>query len=414
MTYVITLVHGTKLFAPIQRAEPSFYDPKSVLQSRLTAQLPVGTRFELFRWSGGNSILARRSAARRLRSQLLQTIEAEPDAQHFIVGHSHGGTISFYALRDDDLRRRVSGVICLSTPFPVARRRDLGEYGDSHLWALAFLANYALLLLVLNTCFGGTIGDWAGRLPDLLERGVYLVLGLITLVPFVLLWALWDETTDWAIRALSLPIMGEGTLLLIRGSGDEAIEALGAARFLSWVCTTAWLATTAVAPFLSGVADKMKRASRVRKTAWLCVGGSIVGWVFGATIAGAINADVDGPWSYPFSVVLVAGAFILILPWYVQPVATAAGFLSALLALPLIVVTGVLCAVFGPELVAANLLLDVSAEATPPGKWEVLEIDKLQYAHADRDPLPRLRHAIYDDPTVAAHIARWIAARGQL
>jgi pimeloyl-ACP methyl ester carboxylesterase len=413
MDCVITLVHGTELMAPLVSPRPTFYRSESLLQSVLRSKLPQQIHFETFRWGGGNTILARQTAALRLRRQLRRTIDASPEAQHFIIGHSHGGTISLYALRDDYVRQRVRGTICLSTPFPVGRPRDLGSYGRRHLWVLGIVVNLVVGLLLMEYAFDGAIGRWTDHLPDMLRYGAYTVVSLVLFVPIVLLGTLWEATTNWAIAALSLPAVDEDSLLIIRSTGDEASEALGSARFLSSLFTRLWLVTTAVGPFLARTTESLSARIRpIRKRVLLAIAGGIGLFVVGEVLTEAIGVPADGPWTYPLIALIMGGCLVITAPYALQALSNTSIALSAVLALPLIVLTGILCAVFGPELAAANLLLDVSAEATPPGTWRVAELERLYLASSEHPALPALRHATYEDPVACAEIARWIGGRG--
>jgi hypothetical protein len=51
-----------------------------------------------------------------------------PEARHFIIGHSHGGIVALYAMRDAAADQVVSGIISLATPFVSARRRRFRPY----------------------------------------------------------------------------------------------------------------------------------------------------------------------------------------------------------------------------------------------------------------------------------------------
>jgi hypothetical protein len=59
-----------------------------------------------------------------LNSRIIQVREY-PNAHHFVVAHSHGGNVAMYALADESLASRVSGVVCLGTPFFACKPRNL-------------------------------------------------------------------------------------------------------------------------------------------------------------------------------------------------------------------------------------------------------------------------------------------------
>src|SRR4051812_25853259 len=93
MEYIVTLVHGT--FA--RHAKWTF--EQSNLCQTLRTSLDNRVLFKRFEWSGRNSLSARLAAARRLRSELSQSFTEHPTAKHYVIGHSHGGYIALRALR---------------------------------------------------------------------------------------------------------------------------------------------------------------------------------------------------------------------------------------------------------------------------------------------------------------------------
>src|SRR6185295_4468140 len=120
--YVITLVHGT--FA----TSAPWLEPDSPLSTTLRKRLGDGLKVVPFRWSGNNSPRARRQASAKLAKQLAGQVDSHPGAQHYLVGHSHGGTVAVSAAVISGVLDRIAGIVCLATPFIVARERDLGRY----------------------------------------------------------------------------------------------------------------------------------------------------------------------------------------------------------------------------------------------------------------------------------------------
>ena len=134
----ITLVHGT--FAP----NAPWTKHGSALRTRLQKELGEKVVFhDDFQWSGWPSHLARHRAGRRFRDYLLNLTEREP-GRHFVIGHSHGGMVALYALRDAVLGQKIEGLVTLSTPFLVARARELSLLG----WLAGALTAVALFFSV--------------------------------------------------------------------------------------------------------------------------------------------------------------------------------------------------------------------------------------------------------------------------
>jgi hypothetical protein len=126
LRYRITMVHGT--FA---KGAPWTQDD-SRLSAALKAQLSGTVEIERCEWSGWNTAGARAAAASKLADHLRAQGDKHANERRFVVAHSHGGNVALYALRDAKVAALVDGVVCMATPFLVARRRDLGPKGSSH------------------------------------------------------------------------------------------------------------------------------------------------------------------------------------------------------------------------------------------------------------------------------------------
>ena len=127
----IILVHGTwgRGFDPERNAgradtgapvEPRWFEAGSKFYAGLSSGLSgvlATTEISAFLWSGANSIEERRSTAARLAKTLDESVAAAPEAQHFIIAHSHGGNVALNA------REAMSGnplnvhIVTMATPF---------------------------------------------------------------------------------------------------------------------------------------------------------------------------------------------------------------------------------------------------------------------------------------------------------
>jgi hypothetical protein len=68
---------------------------------------------------------ARDRAVKALRLHLRKKFEEFPNAEHFIVAHSHGGNVALMAAAQPDIANRLSGVATLSTPFLSSEVREV-------------------------------------------------------------------------------------------------------------------------------------------------------------------------------------------------------------------------------------------------------------------------------------------------
>ena len=104
MTTIIT-VHGTNAGDPSDHGE-QWWQKGSEFQERLSQLVESENGplvFKPFHWSGGNSELERRNAARSL---LKFVSRVDRQGKPFsIIGHSHGGSVTYEMLRASQLRR---------------------------------------------------------------------------------------------------------------------------------------------------------------------------------------------------------------------------------------------------------------------------------------------------------------------
>jgi pimeloyl-ACP methyl ester carboxylesterase len=117
-SFVFTLIHGT--FSP----DADWIRPDSFMQKFLERRFP-GCLITAPIWPGINTHWGRLKASDDIAQVLLRQRQQYPDAKHFVIAHSHGGTIALHACGDELVRKSLSGVITLGTPFIHSRRRDL-------------------------------------------------------------------------------------------------------------------------------------------------------------------------------------------------------------------------------------------------------------------------------------------------
>jgi hypothetical protein len=144
---LVLLVHGTFAGREADRGD-SWWQEGSAAWKELSKRLPDGARLseqgEVFHWSGDNSERARIKAGADLLEQMLQ-LEASGRKYH-LIGHSHGGSVIWHALRQATLRRKVLPGLrswtTVGTPFL--------HYRTSGAWSLANIGSLVLALLLLK------------------------------------------------------------------------------------------------------------------------------------------------------------------------------------------------------------------------------------------------------------------------
>jgi hypothetical protein len=360
---VFTLVHGTfDSGATWVQSESSF---------SLALKDALGTCVDAvikpFKWSGKNTLRARILAQGRLRYQLRKLLNEYPQAKHFCVGYSHGGSVVSYALSDQVLAERVSGVVFMATPFIYPRARQ---------W------NFLDRLIVL-------LGFIFVSVPSWILYAIYgwhpLVWAACLAIPFGV-FSVWlrkrvDAWTSWSHRVSErIPVHCSisSKALLIRSREDEASGALAAAAVGTWLQVT-------ILGVLYSVSEWLMR--------------------WGQEIASK-PVPKEGP-AHPF------GPLLGLLRFLIQ---IAVLILSGVASIPTLVGCMLWGLAFGRDVARHSAFLRMSAEPSPDGTWTIVQVgpvDKswpevrgLRSLIKDLKAWP-LAHRIHEHPDVPALIADW-------
>jgi hypothetical protein len=387
---VVTLVHGT------WARKTTWILPDSPLCQTLLRSVDAPVLFQRFMWSGSNSISARRTAVRGLVTHLHTVIERWPLAAHYVVAHSHGGNVAFQALADPVLNERIRGLACLSTPFLTVMPRQLGPVGQTVLWWLP---------VVLIVYGGGFI-----------LRHVFSsdsdALGAILLVVAVaagfLTSRLLSRLEASVLESLKFPAVDPSKILILRAAGDEAAAALGALHILSWVSGRLWLSTSRMLGRTVDTVDRWRATLTSRRLSTALVVGFLV-LVFLVGVA---------RWSSPEGtiwqpIVVSVGASLLLIVAILVRGGLAAEFLGrfifAAIASPFLVLIAILGVGVGPELLAAGLLFQVTAEAAPPGRWVVWQVAATADEAEEPSSSALMHGATYQNAKALAILGTWLA-----
>lgn len=413
MPVVITLVHGT--FGRLPWRDAAWTGSESTLRRRFVHGLSEDVVFVPFRWSGMNWPAARYRAAGRLRMHFDEIAARYPGRRHFVVAHSHGGNVALYAVRDGEREGQEAlprGVVCLSTPFIAAQPRPVTLF--------RFVATYAVILVtsfaVVANAVGYLLVPWISSLVDP-ANGVLSAIVLNEIWLEFLLCALlaWHATNGLvtlararrdriAVDDIRVPIR------IVRSVGDEATAALATSAFFSWLVTLAWSVASALtigvaALFATVPLAPVALVAGAAVAAERLVGAHAVGrrleavarsrrfWAFVVTL-GTMGAF--GAWGYVLASTPLGQAEMI----YALLVAT----------LMLAVVTFSTISGLGYGLTAP--FLEVTAEATPVGSWQV-QLFAARKWDTDGAPGPTRRGALshsaaYADGEVLAATAAWI------
>ena len=139
LEYVITFVHGTwATYTTWTQKDSELYQ---LLSDRYGEQ-----SIKRFKWSGANSHRARLKASKRLARVLWNNINSYPSSKHFVISHSHGGNVVLYALRDQALRKHLSGLMFMGVPFIHCEDRDINESLGVVPYLVSFFVTWGPLL----------------------------------------------------------------------------------------------------------------------------------------------------------------------------------------------------------------------------------------------------------------------------
>lgn len=393
---VITLVHGT------WARRSQWISPESTFSQALCSSLaPNIVTTKEFRWSGRNSVSARHQASADLALQLEHSLELWPDARHFIIGHSHGGTVAFKALADSRLQARIDGVITLSTPFILHQLRSQNIFLSICLTVVPLLLCWLVLPTILLLAFP--------MLDNV--RDPLIVLGFAAGI-FALVYAPrhYERLATTLATRLSLPRIASEKVFILRGTMDEALLGLSAAQAISFAINSIYAVPAAV------LEQAIERASiwgqQLRRHGLLLSFVFLAGWFLSLAATLMIIRESEPYFriaSGVFTCTTLVGILYLSLVSANGGVAfVIGGLIIGVCTLPLLILLALLAVPLGYELAFAAILLQVSAEATPTGTWTVW------HWHSDisLSPHERLSHsALYDDMSALSEISSFIVSR---
>jgi len=386
MTVHFTLIHGT--FA----RQAGWTSSSSFFRRVLNTQFPDAI-IDVFGWSGQNSITARYQASLELRDQIEKVHARNPDIRHFLVGHSHGGTIALQSADSPSIAALLSGIVCLSTPFVSPRKRtsDATYFVRTPLGAWTFVAllgTGAMWLLLKATSMSDTWRLWVA----------IVTASLVGALTFLLL-----NSKRYATRIeelasqMRLPESSPCATFILRTLADEATGLLVSARFVTWLADRVWQAL--LWPYKKYVAFERRDRGTIGFVAVLVSTLSCLPW-FALQMH---NKSVGRP-IHNLPLWLFCVALLPIVLWQTIESANFVLLLASMITFPLLVGTGLALALsVGREMLWASFRLDVAVEATPPGSWSVSTYEIKDGVVADL-----LHSSLYEDEHAVKTICEWI------
>jgi hypothetical protein len=308
-------------------------------------------------------------------------VRQHPVARHVIVAHSHGGTVSLLALRDPVLASSIDALVCLGTPFPLLRLRSSWRKSPEAVWRRrGFFAILAALW-----CWAGAIGLLqlaTGAMPT----NYWILAAVSSAFTAMGLWlcSLAGPGARVGARAMKylqlrarayidrfqLPPLVPVRTLVVHGPGDEASGALAASHFLGWMLAHARSIMRKLLFLLIVVSAIFFARSEIANPEFLASGRS---WMFQMAL------------SFGIAVVL-----LFLIAWSV----------AAFIVPGVQAITLGLAWLFGWDYLPWVFAVEVSAQATPPGVSEVLQVSDA--------PAATLSHALYGNVGAAVGVVDWL------
>lgn len=395
----------------------------STLCRSLRDSLGPSVVFRRFRWSGRNSHTARLSAAGRLRDYLEEGLLESPEATHIVVAHSHGGNVALMAVEDSNLCERIAGVACLATPFISVRERDIGR----DLWASIRKASLVLLASVAITLSFLFLGPLRDNLETFLKfLGLAAVAYCLLFSVFVLLRRRAREHATRLCRELTPRLPEKDHLLIVRSPADEASGALAIFQFLSQLTVRLFLFSESLYVNATHLIHQPRKLLPVGFSALAVSLAFYFIWAVLDQFHAAFWLQMLAIAGFMCFLLVFDGAILLVLSVLVQKLVgmispwtrpenpvllSLSGLLSAMLWLVIALLSLLLVIPFGWQAAVANILLDVTAENTPPGSWEIHLIEPPTSEELG-GAVPPSMHSVYENPRVQRKLAEWIKRRG--
>ena len=198
-----------------------------------------------FTWTGRNSVNARYNAARSFKEHV-QKLDIPDGVPYYVVAHSHGGSVVVLALDDEWLRRKVTGLVCLSTPFFHVRARDSRMRNE--VFGPGLLAIGLLVAWLTSLHPASTVWTSAG-----IGLGAILV-GLVA--PKALSWF-----GEKALMKMRLPALADVPVLVVRAPADDTSLPLTAFQFVAWLAQWMYWLVNRMANVIRDVLNVRGRAA---------------------------------------------------------------------------------------------------------------------------------------------------------
>ena len=374
----VLLIHGT--FSP----NANWTTPGSSFIQQVAARLNP-CALERLLWSGDNSsgerIKAAQSAARWIAEQTAERI--------YIIGHSHGGYIAALAgSMAADPRVRV---ITMSTPFFNVVAQPV-RTADNKIDGLNDSCRFVLVLgwMILAFIIPAALRAMGVHRTD----GIFFVIPTFVIFYTLICFLFWkwirpnlhelfrrmnfraEQLAEFSRISLSPEQM-----TVCRAAGDEATGVLAVSHIACWILLRIQKAAAALTRY-------------IRRLEFF-ISDSFMRTIPGAIVVGALSVMAMYFWSDPAAKRIVVplvlvGLFSLFRLFSI--------IVEVLLAIPVWGLSLVLNLPFGLELAVKSLIIAISVEATPVGRWTTVLVHNINSSLA--------HSALYEQEEIFEELAR--------
>ena len=385
---IAILVHGTWGRGIFKKSiDAHWCQEGSYFRNEVSAMCHGDVDFETFRWSGDNSLKARRYASDKLKCELERLRIENPDARITIYSHSHGGNVAMWALNDARVSSEIDALVCLSTPFLLFSLRRVNKSALASISGLlAFLIG--LQFLKLYSVFGLHVEN------SIIDFFMAAMFGGLAVLPTFLLPRFKDkvgEILTSSFSEMTLPTALPCSVLIIRTANDEASLVLSATQFISKLSAFFQKGFFTIFPSFD-----------VNKIGYMKFKSISVGFialmilVFGAALF-FIHLVYSSPVVGSIAEYSIYASLIIIFsPLIDMTIRSAIGILLIVPIIFLEISRALVLRPFGVGF-GESLGIDVSVESTPLGEWVVNQVDSVK----------GMNHSIYNNPKAIEVIQAW-------
>jgi pimeloyl-ACP methyl ester carboxylesterase len=382
---------------------------------------PDKTAVIRFHWSGRNRFTHRHQAAASLRQQIAATRRVNEHAKLFLIAHSHGGSIASQALQDSETCSEVDGFVSLSTPYlhagPIREKVSKDTMILARIGGIFFIPFFTISLFTAWNSSGPIMPALNNKFKCISEANIgWIALWMAPIfVAGILLWTIYTRIKEHAAALIQQschqPKISRDRLLILRTQGDEASSLIGAIGFTNWLSGKFFnLAMRPVDIIGQTYSQFTNSNSNIFAALKIITAITLLIAALTASSLLALGYIESNPTKW-IDISAIQLVFLIELSYFVLAIA-ALGLLLGL-ALALIITRKILSGIsVGWELMLAGSNIVVSAEAAPPGMWEITHLEVVGNTNEAIPLRGALLHSVlYDSSKAISLITHWMKSK---